>query len=105
MEGVNVLEKLYPQYRLDHWMYQRKWWRSIFLWGLGVAAKNVYILYRKTCDRANQNKQKVASEEDTLNHQKFLEYLDIQLIWIEDSSKKINTTGRHLLPSFHLVLL
>ena len=75
------------------------------MWGLGVAAKNVYILYRKTCDREKQNKQKVASEEDTLNHQKFLEYLDIQLIWIKDSYKKVNTTCRHLLPSFHLVLL
>ena len=37
---VDVADKLRMQYRPANLMHNRKWWWSIFIWGLGGAAKN-----------------------------------------------------------------
>ncbi len=46
MGSVNLADQLRNTYCMDHWMQQRKWWRSAFLWGVGVLLTNAYLCYR-----------------------------------------------------------
>ena len=41
----NIADQLRNQYRPDHWMRNRKWWWSFFIWGIGVASVNAYKMY------------------------------------------------------------
>jgi hypothetical protein len=45
MNQTDIADQLRGQYRPDVWMRHRKWWWSIFIWGLGVAATNGYRIY------------------------------------------------------------
>lgn len=46
MNAVDIADQLRNNYRMDHWLQQRKWWWSIFIWGVGVLLTNSYVVYR-----------------------------------------------------------
>jgi hypothetical protein len=46
MNNVDIADQLRGTYRLDRWMRKRKWWWSIWMWGVQVLLVNAYVLYR-----------------------------------------------------------
>jgi Transposase IS4/SAP domain len=48
MNGVDVADQLRGSYRIDRWMKKRKWWWSIWMWGVQLLLVNAYILYKST---------------------------------------------------------
>ena len=93
MGGVDIADQLRLQYRPERWMRQPKWWWSIFLWALGVAVTNAYVLYCKIYDREVERRARVKKKFDCemspkLTHFGFLEKLGLQLIWPEDFTNK-----------------
>ncbi len=46
MNNVDIADQLRGTYRLDRWMRKRKWWWSIWMWGLQVLLVYAYVLYR-----------------------------------------------------------
>jgi hypothetical protein len=38
----NIADQLWNQYQPNHWMHNRKWRWSFFIWGIGVASVNAY---------------------------------------------------------------
>jgi hypothetical protein len=45
MHDVDSSDQLRNSYRFDHWLRQRKWWWSVFFWGIGVLMVNAYVAY------------------------------------------------------------
>jgi hypothetical protein len=48
MNGVDVVDQLQGSYWIDRWMKKRKWWWSIWMWGVQLLLVNAYILYKST---------------------------------------------------------
>lgn len=46
MNGVDIADQLRGSYRIDRWMRKRKWWWSIWMWGVQVLLVNAYVLYK-----------------------------------------------------------
>ena len=62
MNGADIADQLRNQYRPDHWMRNRKWWWSFFIWGIGVASVNAYKMYdsmyeMEKAERAKRRRQ------------------------------------------------
>jgi hypothetical protein len=43
---MEIKWQLRGTYRLDRWMQKRKWWWSIWMWGVQVLLVNAYVLYK-----------------------------------------------------------
>ena len=78
MGSVNVADKICMQYIPDHWIYDRKWWWSIFIWGLGGYATNVYLIYmEKNCQDKTKNMYRVPNY---MSHLQFLKYMSTHIM-------------------------
>jgi Transposase IS4 len=75
MNDVDAADQLRNNYRFDHWMRKRKWWWSIFFWGLGIVIVNAYICYVEFNLTAGKKKK------DLLSHYEFRKA--IALAWLD----------------------
>jgi hypothetical protein len=72
MNSVDLADQLRNCYRFNHWLRNRKWWWSLFLWALGVAATNGYKIYDRLYE---EEKKKKKSLPPKWTHLQFLEEL------------------------------
>ena len=62
MNSVDLADQLRTWYRPDGlWIKQRKWWWNIFIWCMGQAVVNAYLMYKAVC---NEEKKKPRSHLD-----------------------------------------
>ena len=45
MNNTDISDQLRNQYCMDYWICNKKWWWAIFMWAIGVAATNAWIIY------------------------------------------------------------
>jgi hypothetical protein len=57
MNSIDLADQLRNCYRFNHWFRNRKWWWSIFLWAIGVAATNAFIVYERTYEAEAAKKE------------------------------------------------
>ena len=55
MNSTDIADQYRNVYRPDHWMRNRKWWWAFFIWAIGVAAVNAYILYDEMYEEEKGN--------------------------------------------------
>ena len=46
MNLVDLSDKLWNVYQVDHWMRKYNWWWSILFWGHSLVLVNDYIIYK-----------------------------------------------------------
>jgi hypothetical protein len=54
MNSVDLADKARMLYRPDTYLRFKKWWWSIFMWVIGTAATNAYVLYAAQCRKAGK---------------------------------------------------
>ena len=54
MNSVDLADKARMLYRPDTYLRFKKWWWSIFVWVIGTAATNAYVLYAAQCRKAGK---------------------------------------------------
>jgi len=72
MNAVDLADQLRNCYRFNHWMRNRKWWWSIYLWAIGVGATNAYKLYDEVYERKKAGNRTLPPK---LDHLEFIEEL------------------------------
>ena len=85
MGHVDVSDQLRTVYRPDRWMRMQKWWMAIFLFLLGVALTNSYVLYCETCIREGKA---------PMSHRQFRQLIAQHLIAIDSSATTTRATAR-----------
>ena len=92
MNSVDLADQLRNHYRFNHWLRNRKWWWAIFLWAVGVAATNAYIIYERIYEEEKKKKLKMLPKK--WSHMEFLEELINDFVgWV--SSPTVEDTGNN----------
>jgi len=80
--NMNAADQLWcGMYCPDHWMRHKKWWWSIFMWGLGVVQVNAYKIYQYMWDKEKATVRMDLPEK--WSHAEFIEQLLYDLIFPE----------------------
>ena len=69
MNSVDLADQLCNCYRFNHWFWNRKWWWAIFLWAIGIAATNGYIMCEHLYEEEKESHKSMPRE---WNHLEFL---------------------------------
>ena len=88
MGQVDIADQLRNSYRFDHWLRNNKWWHSVYWWGMQVMLINLYIIYKKVCERAGVK---------PLTHYAYQR--DVALAWINPEKYGLGTSYKT--PSDH----
>ena len=78
MGSVDLADQKRNCYRFNHWLRNRKWWWSIFLWAIGVASTNGHIVYEMMYEKEKAKKK--GSMPKKWTHMEFLEGLVYDLL-------------------------
>ena len=57
MNSTDIADQLRNTYQPDHWMRNRKWWWSLFIWALGVGLVNAWKIYNAMYDAEERLKK------------------------------------------------
>jgi hypothetical protein len=87
MNSVDLADQLRNCYRFNHWLRNRKWWWSLFLWALGVAATNGYKIYGRLYEEEMKKKKSLPPK---WTHLQFLEELIHDFMGWESKFKMAN---------------
>ncbi len=86
MNKVDQADQLRSTYHCDHWTRTRKWWWTIWLWGVQVLLVNAYILYKHAHIYIWKTKP-----SQILTHFQFRRL--VALHWLNPAHHPINTDG------------
>ena len=91
MGSVDIADQLRNYYHYDHWIWKRKWWWSVFFWGVGVLLVNCYVSY-KTFIKSKKHKP--------ISHCEFRKAIALALIdpeqyWLDRMTKNTTTKQCH----------
>ena len=87
MNGTDIADQLRGVYRPDHWMRNRKWWWSYFIWGIGVASVNAFKIYGSIYD--DNVKEGRVGLNRKWTHAEFLQELVYDLLLPEQMKRHI----------------
>ncbi len=91
MNSVDIADQLRNNYRPDQWMRQRKWWWAYFIWAIGVATTNGWLIYESRYDKELKRIQKRKMKNDLpkkLTHLEFIIELINELMFPEEYEKE-----------------
>ena len=46
MNNIDIADQLWGSYHTDWWMQKRKWWWTMWMWGIQLLLVNIYVLYK-----------------------------------------------------------
>ena len=55
MSSVDLIDQLRNVYQVVHWIFNYKWWWSLFFWFHGPVLVNTYIVYKTLCEEGKVN--------------------------------------------------
>ena len=90
MNSTDIADQLRNTYRPDHWMRNRKWWWSIFIWSLGVARVNAWKIYNELYDA--EKKEKREGLPLKWSHREFIHEMIINMMKYPQSSRSNKRT-------------
>ena len=61
MNQVDRADQLRSYYRPDQSMRVNKWWWAQFIWSLGIASVNAYLVYLRICEREKLARKQIMS--------------------------------------------
>ena len=100
MNGADIADQLRNQYRPDHWMRNRKWWWSFFIWGIGVASVNAYKMYDSMYEMEKAERAKARRRSGAKGgmpkkwtHLEFMTELVYDLIYPTQTATHLSTIG------------
>lgn len=98
MNGVDVADQLRDAYPLDRpWVRTRKWWFAVWMWAVGVAITNAYLIYKaKHADAQERAKQQDGNYRPvkSMSHRQFIEELCRDLdYWGSRGRKRRSSEG------------
>ena len=77
MGSVDMADQLRLQYRVDHWLRNRKWWWPPFWWAIQMLLTNSYLMY---CSFKRMH------DQSPVNHRQFI--VDIVLAWLSPTLER-----------------
>ncbi len=83
MNQTDIADQLRGQYQPDVWMRHSKWWWSIFIWALRVAATNGYRIYVEMW-QVEKEKERV-DLPPKWTHAEFLEQLVYDMVFLQQT--------------------
>jgi hypothetical protein len=93
MNDVDISDHLRKIYEFNHWLRNKKWWWSIFLYAMEVLLTNAYLVYCSVMDEAG------VERAQRRTHYQFL--LEIAVAWIDlretDIRDVVKASAKHLL--------
>ena len=90
MNAVDLADQLRNHYRFNHWLRNRKWWWSIFLWALGVATTNAFKMYERLYEEERAKKVPMCKK---WSHLEFLQELVYDFMGWETDAKSSGNDG------------
>jgi hypothetical protein len=88
MNSSDITDQLRGVYRPDHWLRNRKWWWSYFIWALRVAGVSAYKMYNVLYEE--QRKLKNPDLPPKWTHMGFLEELVHDLLLPRETRRHVN---------------